>query len=98
MGSKLETLCRISKVTDDDCGMYRIGEIEGAFSPEELEDYLKRYGEYGESQLLGKLAFLQWQVWNAVHKINAEKEWSEDCKKYYEKPLKDAFGDGFELF
>jgi len=71
-------LAKIIKITDDDVGMYRIGEIDGGFSDEELLEYLNQNKEYGLHQLTSKLTHLQFQVWNAWRKHVAENA-SQGC-------------------
>ncbi len=65
MSYETKPICKILKVTDDDTGMYSCGDIEGSFNQKDLEEYLQSYGEKGKAQLLEKLAFLQYQVWDA---------------------------------
>jgi len=67
-----KTLVKIIKITDDDTGMYRIGEIDGGFSSEELLDYFNSHGEYGLNQLTSKLSHLQFQIWSAWRRHNEE--------------------------
>lgn len=44
-------LFSVSIITDDDCGMYRIGEIDT--DPQDaIREYVKRYGEYGYQEVL----------------------------------------------
>jgi len=66
-----ETILKLIKITDDDAGMYQIGEIDGGFSDEELLEYLKSHGEYGLHQLTAKLTHIQFQIWEAWRKRNA---------------------------
>jgi hypothetical protein len=55
-------ILKLSVITDDDCGMYQLGEIDGGFCHAELKDYLKHHKEYGFQQLLKSLAYIQRQV------------------------------------
>jgi hypothetical protein len=63
---KLATICAI---TDDDTGMYRIGEIDGGFDDTKLEDHIKDYGSEG---LLKCLAYMHWQVMEQIRKPKSE--------------------------
>lgn len=65
-----ENLLTISKVTDDDTGMYRIGEIDGIFQKHTLDEYLKSHGESGKTELINHLAYLQSQVIDAWRELN----------------------------
>ena len=69
-----KTMMSISRITDDDTGMYLMGEIDGSFPEEELEKYIDTYGGYGFNELVTKLSFLQFQVWKA---------WRKHCGKKY---------------
>jgi hypothetical protein len=69
MGAETKKLADIGYVTDTDVSYYEIGEIEGAFEPEQLKDYIRRFGHKDLSSHLG---FLQFQIWQAVREINSE--------------------------
>lgn len=58
-------LCKLSTVTDDDTGMYHIGEIDGLFQGDDLKEYLKRHGEKGVDRLVRHLGYLQHSVFYA---------------------------------
>jgi len=65
-----KTILEISKVTDDDTGMYCIGEIDGIFQKHTLDAYLSSHGEKGKSELINHLAYLQSQIIDAWREIN----------------------------
>lgn len=46
-------------------------EVEGSFQKDELKDYIKRFGH---EKLCSQLAFLQFQVWEALREVNSERE------------------------
>jgi hypothetical protein len=79
MGSETQKLATISFVTDNDGICYEIGDVEGAFTESELKKYIKRFGH---EKLCSHLAFLQHQVWEAVRKINSDRNSEEDSKFY----------------
>ena len=70
MGYEGEKLATIEFITDTDVSYYEMGELEGAFQEHQLEDYIKRFGH---EKLCSHLAYLQFQVWQALRKINAER-------------------------
>lgn len=49
--SERKELCKISYITDDDCGMYRLGEIDWIPNGV-IERYVQLYGQYGQHQIL----------------------------------------------
>lgn len=71
MGTENKNLVTISYVTDSEVGYYKIGEIEGSFDKEQLKNYIERFGH---NELCSQLAYLQYQVWNALQEVNYEKE------------------------
>lgn len=75
MGATKKQLTTVSYVTDTDVGYYSIGEVDGSFNEYELQQFIKGYGH---EQLCAHLAFLQFQVWEAVRKINSEQ--ISECK------------------
>lgn len=77
MGAETRKLATISFVTDTDASYYEIGEVEGSFQKEELKDYVKRFGH---EKLFIQLAFLQFQVWEALREVNSERE-NADAKQ-----------------
>lgn len=56
------TLIKITKVVDDDTGIWRQGEIEFGILTEPLKDYLKNYGKKGEKEIIDMLEFLKSKV------------------------------------
>lgn len=45
------TILTVDAISDDDCGMYRIGEID-TMPESQVRAYIKRHGEYGYAELL----------------------------------------------
>ena len=69
----------VNTITDDDTGMYFVGEIDGMFQRGQLQKYLRTYGIKGKDELLTHLAFLQHQViseWLEMQECN-----DESCNK-----------------
>lgn len=64
-----ETLTELQFITDDDTGMYEIGEMWGGFDPYRLEKYIRRFGP---EELYKTLTHMSSQVFDTVRNINAE--------------------------
>jgi len=45
-----KTFLEIQYIIDDDCGMYRLGELD-THSSEAVENHIKTFGEYGYEQV-----------------------------------------------
>ena len=75
-----KTMVTISRITDDDTGMYQMGEIDGAFQEQALADYLDVYGERGLSDLTAQLAYLQFQVIRAWRERNEKRDVGCNCE------------------
>lgn len=71
MGAETQKLATVCFVTDTDVSYYEIGEVEGSFQKDELKDYIKRFGH---EKLCSQLAFLQFQVWEALREVNSERD------------------------
>ena len=71
MAAETKNLATISFVTDTDVSYYEIGEVEGSFQEQELENYIERFGH---EKMCSHLAFLQFQVWEALRKVNYKKD------------------------
>jgi hypothetical protein len=71
MGAETQKLATVSFVTDTDVSYYEIGEVEGSFQKDELKDYIKRFGH---EKLCSQLAYLQFQVWEALREVNTERD------------------------
>ena len=69
MGAETEKFLDISFVTDTDVSYYEIGEVDGHFQKDQLQRYLKAFGK---TKLLEHLAFLQYQVIEAMIVIHQE--------------------------
>lgn len=74
MGAQTQKLATVSFVTDTDVSYYQIGEVEGAFQQGQLEDYIR---SHGHEKLCSQLGFMQFQIWEAVRKINGEDNQSD---------------------
>lgn len=61
MGAQYETLIEIKKVTDHDCGNYKIGEIDFGIRGT-LTAYLEKYGYEGKKDILHILGVVAGQV------------------------------------
>lgn len=48
----------------------KYGEVTGGFNDIELEKHIK---QYGYSEIIEKLTYMQWRVWQTVREINHEK-------------------------
>ena len=62
MGTKTKPFVTLIEVTDDDTGMYDLGDIEGMIDQSSLEEYLSAFGDHGFNRLIHRLALLQHQV------------------------------------
>lgn len=59
--SERKTLLEITYHSDDDTGMYRIGEIDHGIAGI-LDEYLKRFGQKGKKEIISALAYLIYEV------------------------------------
>lgn len=69
MGYESKKLATIEFITDFETPMYHLGEVQGSFDEKQLKDYVKRFKA---DDLLFCLAYLQFQVVNAIREVNAE--------------------------
>ena len=76
MNAIYKNLGNIKYVTDTDVGYYDVGEIEGSFDENDLEEYIK---SYGIEQLCKQLTYMQYQIWDSYRKINHENEKNDVC-------------------
>ena len=64
---------------DDDTNMHYIGEIDGVLSDDIIDDFIKRFGDKGVSDLIEHFAFLIYKVKDRQYrtkKINSRgKQW-----------------------
>jgi len=67
-------LLKLTQITDDDTGIYHIGEIDGIFPKWALEDYLEAHGEKGMAELTRSLTFLQWQIQDAWNDVQTKED------------------------
>ena len=56
------TLIKVTEVTDDSTGNWRIGEIEFGIFVGFLKDYLKKHGEKGKKEIIDMLEYLKSKV------------------------------------
>lgn len=63
-------LATIRYITDFETPIYQLGEVEGSFDPDTLEDYIDKYGSAG---LYEHMAYMQYQIVDAQRRINARK-------------------------
>lgn len=66
----------ISFHTDDDTGMYEVGEMDGGWNSSELETYIKRYGA---DKILVHLSYMASTVIDVNRKINSDKYQSQQA-------------------
>ncbi len=59
-----ETLLTVSMITDDETGLYHIGEIDSGIHVGTLKSFLKSYGHEGKKDLINSLAHLITEVNN----------------------------------
>ena len=71
MPKETKQIAKIKYITDTETGMYKMGDVNGAFNEADLESYIKRYGH---KKLCAQLGYMQFQVWTALRKVNAEKD------------------------
>lgn len=65
-----KTLGTISVITDSETSYDNIGDVDGGFSSDGLKSHIQNHGHEG---LCEKLAYMNWQVWETLRKINEEK-------------------------
>ena len=71
MSKETKQIAKIEYITDTETGMYKTGEVNGAFNEADLESYIKRYGH---EKLCAQLGYMQFQVWTALRKVNGGKD------------------------
>jgi len=57
-----EDLITIQRVTDDETGIWSIGEVDYSINLGNLEDFIRHYGEEGRQELIDKLDYLRTYV------------------------------------
>lgn len=67
-------LAALSVITDDDTGLYFVGELDGGFQQTELTQFLTTYGRQGRKDLLEHLAYMQHKVIETYRSIRDAKE------------------------
>lgn len=65
------TILEVKAISDDDCGMYRIGEIDTLPEPD-VRAYVLRHGEFGYSEILNFCAGMTAAARDAIFKYRAE--------------------------
>ncbi len=88
--SEKQLLTRLSYITDDDTGIYKMGEVDGVFSLPELEKYISVYGVDG---LYRHLCFLISQVKNAENNLHVAKHYQDQMSAEKPKPPQPPKGD-----
>ena len=68
----------ISIITDCETGMYKMGEVDGGLNDVQLIKHVEKYGHEG---LCEKLAYMQWQVWQALREVNAGR-FKDHCNSF----------------
>lgn len=71
-----ENLANINVITDDDTGMYSIGEIDGGFKTKLLNEHIEKYGAEG---LLKQLTTMIYTVVGLDRNIKNESAGSVLC-------------------
>ena len=71
MGYTGKPLLHLEYIVDTDVSYYEMGELANSFQEHLLKEYINNYGH---EKLCTHLAFLQFQAWEMVRKINNEKE------------------------
>lgn len=71
--SQRKDLIKINYHTDDDTGMYSIGEIDFGVSAE-LDNYLEHYGRKGMDDILKTMCHLIWHIQEHGYPIIKKKE------------------------
>ena len=66
-----KTIARISIITDDDTGMYSIGEVDGGFDRESLRQHIEDHGAGG---IINHLAYMTAMTVEIAREIQAEKQ------------------------
>lgn len=66
--SERKELLSVSYHSDDDTGMYHIGEMDFGVSGR-LESYIERYGYDGVKEILSVLGHLAWEVKTCFYEI-----------------------------
>ena len=85
--SERKTLLEITYHSDDDTGMYRVGEIDYGLAGT-LDEYLKRFGQKGKKEIISALAYLIYEVEERFGKIpkSEPNEGLETCAKNTKVP------------
>lgn len=65
-----QRLLEITEVTDDETGIWQVGEIEfGIYGT--LEEYLRAYGKKGKDEILKTLDYLKREVQSRFDRLNS---------------------------
>lgn len=75
--SERKQLLSISYHSDDDTGMYNIGEIDFGINGQ-LDDYIKQYGYEGVKDILATLGHLAYEVKDRFFKLQRNIEKSQN--------------------
>ena len=77
--SQRKELITIEYHSDDETGMYHVGEIDFGVSGV-FDDYVKRYGRKGIAEILQTMSHLIWHVQEYGYKICRENEDDSSCE------------------
>lgn len=97
--AETKTIATLSIVTDSETSHDKIGDVCGGFDEDQLRKQIESHGHAG---LCEQLTWMNWQVWDMVRTINAEKDAAianSKCgamtEKYY-TPYLNEFHIGFD--
>jgi len=79
-----QTLATIWQVTDDDTGMYHIGEVDGGFNAEPL---LCHIADHGTGEILKMLARMTAQVINIERELQDKESAGMQAQESINKPI-----------
>ena len=60
---------KLRVIVDTDKSYEKIGEVEFSLDEKAIKQHIRKYGH---QELCEQLAFLQYQVWNALREVNGE--------------------------
>jgi hypothetical protein len=77
-----KVILTVSEMSDDDCGIYKVGEIDCDPS-EQVQRYIDKRGEYGYHQMLEFIAILAAATQNAIQDFRHKKDVETNAEEYY---------------
>ena len=72
-----KTIATISVITDSETSYDNIGDVGGGFSTDELKSHIEKYGH---ENLCAQLSYLNFQVWQTLRQVNAERNSKEGAQ------------------